>query len=617
MNININTLKTFYPKLQTCSQDKVLYRVTFGYKSNLSGDKIFPVTYQNFNENFLEGINKINPGDLVIYKSKKKNDPSHGKNAKVIKVMKEYRLGKVKKTFYEIEFVNPIISPNNEIINKKKVFAFNLERTQKNVEYFICQSTFLPNNLKNNNWKTYFNLDDTNKPTYPKIERLNDDIKNVLNNDIENMVKVGFLLGKKGQRPKIYKKDKKFYISFLMPKNSIPGQQITVPVTDGNNIKNIIVKIPKEQNGIVPGINQYIKNVEVERELNTHIYDTLKSMSSNKDIDTEFKPTFIKGSEYVGSKKQIDLDKLVKPSDEQKYVITSANIIKQNNDNFSFKKIDLFNTNENQLVYDLYVLVNLKLKLKLKGPDKIEEDNIIKKAQRYGTEIIMNSSQNCDEVKKRVSEAGSKILGALVKRGGGGCLSRRCRRDTPDNMEVMIQTGQRNALDSFFEAAFQEGERRRLQEELRTVLRGEKSRQRQLPSTLKLKRTQGGKRRRKTRKKRGRKKKTRKKRGGARKPIFHPGNIIVQLPDIRIKWRVKKYTKDDPIPIFEQYEPDIEIIKNYVEEGEENTPVLVNSHILSANNWVRIEMPEAGTGSTQSGGKKMRKSRKRRRKKYK
>ena len=92
-----------------------------------------------------------------------------------------------------------------------------------------------------------------------------------------------------------------------------------------------------------------------------------------------------------------------------------------------------------------------------------------------------------------------------LQKGGGGCLSRRCRRDSPDNMEELIMTGQRNALDSSLEAAFQAGQRGRAAQQLRTALTGAKLRQRHLPSTPKSKRTQGGKRR---------KKKTRKKRGG-------------------------------------------------------------------------------------------------------
>ena len=90
-----------------------------------------------------------------------------------------------------------------------------------------------------------------------------------------------------------------------------------------------------------------------------------------------------------------------------------------------------------------------------------------------------------------------------LQKGGGGCLSRRCRRDSPDNMEELIMTGQRNALTSSQEEEFQAGERMRAAQELRTALTGAKLRQRHFPSTPKSKRTQGGKRRRKTRKKRG------------------------------------------------------------------------------------------------------------------
>jgi len=90
-----------------------------------------------------------------------------------------------------------------------------------------------------------------------------------------------------------------------------------------------------------------------------------------------------------------------------------------------------------------------------------------------------------------------------LQKGGGGCLSRRCRRDSSNNMDELIMTGQRNALVSSQEADFQAGQRMRAAQELRTALTGVKSRQRHLPSTPKPKRTQGGKRRKRTRKKRG------------------------------------------------------------------------------------------------------------------
>ena len=67
MNLNIsinrqNTIETKFPKIQQCPNNKVLYRVTYGYKSKLSGNKIFPVTYENFNEGVRKTIPIIFPG---------------------------------------------------------------------------------------------------------------------------------------------------------------------------------------------------------------------------------------------------------------------------------------------------------------------------------------------------------------------------------------------------------------------------------------------------------------------------------------------------------------------------------------------------------------------------
>ena len=96
MNVNIsinrqNTIKTKdFPKRKECSDNKVLYRVTYGYKSKLSGDVVFPVTYENFNEAVRKTIPVIFPGDIVIYTPQFKEDVNYNRQAIVKKVTSQY-----------------------------------------------------------------------------------------------------------------------------------------------------------------------------------------------------------------------------------------------------------------------------------------------------------------------------------------------------------------------------------------------------------------------------------------------------------------------------------------------------------------------------------------------
>ena len=140
MNINIainqdrNTLQTRYPKPQKCPQNKVLYRVTFGYKSKLSSDNIFPVTFENFDESFQKKTKLLNPGDLVKYTPQNKKDPNYGRDAVIKKATNRYERREAqargldvspdrdKNSFYDIEFINPIVVQNQVVRTKNQFF---------------------------------------------------------------------------------------------------------------------------------------------------------------------------------------------------------------------------------------------------------------------------------------------------------------------------------------------------------------------------------------------------------------------------------------------------------------------------------------------------------------
>jgi len=468
MNININinenrsVLQTKYPRPQQCPNNKVLYRVTFGYKSNLTGDNIFPVTYENFDDSFQKKTKMLNPGDLVKYTPQNKKTPNYNRDAIITKSTNRYAKreaqerglevtpDKDKNSFYDIKFVNPVVAPNNEIIKiKNQVSRLNkdgsvqLTKIQDEVESYVCEESFIPfvdienyrdvrNRVRNGEparaelraaenmlWNTRFHLDDNNQPQYPLMRSLTRDIKDSLDREVENMVNVGFLLGKKKMRPEIKKTRNGFTLSFLMPKGASPGDTITIPVIKGKGKKKvmveIVIKIPitTGNDNHTPKTNEYIKDVAIDKESNSGVYDNLKSMKSKEDVDTKFKPTYIKASEYVGPDTQKKLDMLVKPGSTQEYFINSAKIIPQEGNKFIFKKLTRFDKNSATFVFDLYVLVNLELILKLKGPEDAADDSFGGKLSRTVTAGILNSPSNCPSYMARAKRGAAELFSKL------------------------------------------------------------------------------------------------------------------------------------------------------------------------------------------------------------
>ena len=174
----------------------------------------------------------------------------------------------------------------------------------------------------------------------------------------------------------------------------------------------IIIKIPVTtgDDNHTPRENEYINNVPISQELNSGVYDNLKSMSVSKDVDTKFKPTFIKASDYVGPDNQKDLNMLVKPGSTQEYTISNAKISLQNGNKFIFKKLTTFDKKSKPLVFDLYVEVDLTLKLKLKGPEEATDDTFGGKLSRVVTAGILNAPENCSEYMDRAKRGASQLL---------------------------------------------------------------------------------------------------------------------------------------------------------------------------------------------------------------
>lgn len=460
MNVNIsinrqNTIKTKdFPKRKECSDNKVLYRVTYGYKSKLSGDVVFPVTYENFNEAVRKTIPVIFPGDIVIYTPQFKEDVNYNRQAIVKKVTSQYAgreaqqrgmdvsPDKDKTTMYDLEFINPIVGRNGEIVKtKKNVKRLNkngsvqLTKTQDEVMSYFCEESPVPylllkhyNDARTENpivqatlrnaedalWNNNFELNDNLQPLYPKMSVVPDIVKTKLNEEVERMVKVGFLLGKKKQQPQIKKKKGQWVISFMMPGKSKPGDTITLPIASKKYTINVVVQIPivVGDDRHTPKVNEYLKDIPIDKEANTGIYDNLKKLKA-KSVDTEFNPTFIKASDYVGSESQKDISKLVKPGEEQQYFVNDANIIKQGGDNFSFKKLGLFDKEARTLVFDLYVIVDLNLTLKLSSPEDPSQDSAAGKVKRKAFELLLNSGNDCPSYMTKIKQGAARLLSSI------------------------------------------------------------------------------------------------------------------------------------------------------------------------------------------------------------
>ena len=460
MDVNIsinrqNTIKTKdFPKRKECSDNKVLYRVTYGYKSKLSGDVVFPVTYENFNEAVRKTIPVIFPGDIVIYTPQFKEDVNYNRQAIVKKVTSQYAgreaqqrgmdvsPDKDKTTIYDLEFINPIVGINGEIVKtKKNVKRLNkngsvqLTKTQDEVMSYFCEESPVPYMLikKYNDdrtanpivqttlrasedalWNNNFELNDNLQPLYPKMSVVPDIVKTKLNEEVERMVKVGFLLGKKKQQPQIKKKKGQWVISFMMPGKSKPGDTITLPIAGKKYTINVVVQIPivVGDDRHTPKVNEYLKDIPIDKAANTGIYDNLKKLKA-KSVDTEFNPTFIKASDYVGSESQKDISKLVKPGEEQQYFVNDANIIKQGGDNFSFKKLGLFDKEARTLVFDLYVIVDLNLTLKLASPEDPSQDSAAGKVKRKAFELLLNSGNDCPSYMTKIKQGAARLLSSI------------------------------------------------------------------------------------------------------------------------------------------------------------------------------------------------------------
>ena len=84
-----------------------------------------------------------------------------------------------------------------------------------------------------------------------------------------------------------------------------------------------------------------------------------------------------------------------------------------------------FDKDSSSLVFDLYVVVDLTLNLKLKGPDDAADDSFGGKLNRTITAGILNGPQNCPEYMSKAREGASQLLSNLSPRTPFGMRVRR------------------------------------------------------------------------------------------------------------------------------------------------------------------------------------------------
>ena len=428
-------------------KDDISYRITFKYKSNFSGNEKNNVTIKNMNfTNFAAPKRGLRAGNLVKYIPKNKtNDPNYNQIARITRETIKQHREKIKSDIsFDITFLQPIIVNNKLKTHMENVSSTSLELISE-IEEFICEQSFISPNIVNeyiksrnayNNktkgyskakltaaedrlWNTHFVLDDNNEPKYPKWQDYGQPlysyqlpIKQRLNGLITNVVRESFT----PSRNKIFKRQGKWWIKFIMPEGSKPGDPVSVVV----GITKVNVDIPsKLTNNTFPRPNMKIE-AEITKENNSESYSYLKKMSSKK-INLNFIPTFI--SAEFSNDKQLDLYKMVKPSKNQKFKITDAKIIKQSNgDNFKFKPLKHFDKQATKLIYDLEVLVDLTLKMghSATAEEKEEEakSSFLKRNTTKGLRnlglMINNWPRKCKKIMKKIRGDTRKIANKIV-----------------------------------------------------------------------------------------------------------------------------------------------------------------------------------------------------------
>ena len=462
MFVKSTSMIKYIYKPKNCPPNNVLYRITFKYKTNFSGNKLFNLTRKNFPDFVVDIPNRqLRPGDSVRYTPLNKNNPNHGKLAMITSENNRRIYGKIVKTF-DLEFISPTVR-GNKVINNVRLIPQDKNGSTiltliPQVSMYRCSSPFVPMSLingyltayKNYNSKQtnrrlrvlerqgialfdkYFHLGNNNEPLYPEfvsrgqpgVFDLQKRMKTKMNKEVEKMVNNSFLSGSKTNKPIIKGKGKRKTLEFAVPKDARGGKLVAINV-DGIDI-NIRVPIGSKSLDRI--------TVPIERSNNEAVYERLKP-SSKKESHLTFIPTFITAK--FSNDKHLDIHKLVKASKNQSFKIKDASIIKQNNGaNFKFMELARFNKTNNPLVFDLEVHVDLKLEVsKSSKADSggVDSGGTTNKIFSGIGNMIQNSGSGCPSKMRKLKQSMKNVSSQIEKSrstpGERGNRTKRRRRD--------------------------------------------------------------------------------------------------------------------------------------------------------------------------------------------
>ena len=375
------------PKVTTYSKDidvskkcgdKTLFNISFNYKTRLSGKKLFPLTESNFEKKEKNITEKIDVGDIVKYIPRDKTDKNFGLEAKVIKISELND----KKT-YNIEFTNPILGNLTKLKDLNEYEEYleeeNKEKKEEKSEKMINHKQL----VKITKMNLFFCEDEKidNKETI--VDKINEHVQNFVNNK--------FIPYKFPTKIKESKKMGGWVVEFLIPQNAVAGSITTIKIKN----ETIGVKIPKN-----------FKPYQYHKML---IEDTLQGSINAKEDKKKmeekiekvgFIPSYIKGSEYDGESKILDLDALVEPGPNQLYLIDGVKIIKTKDGN-NYEMEDGVSLGDKKNTKNIKVNLELFLILNSKKPEgESRKDELKRKIH----DMIMNNG-TCDDAMDNLKKA--------------------------------------------------------------------------------------------------------------------------------------------------------------------------------------------------------------------
>ena len=355
--------------------DKTLFNISFNYKTRLSGKKLFPLTDSNFEKKEKNITEKIDVGDIVKYIPRDKTDKNFGLEAKVLKISELNG----KKT-YNIEFTNPILGnlTNLKDLNEYEEYLEEEkgEKKEEKKEKMINHKQLVK--------ITKMNLFFCEDESISNKETLGDKI----NEHVQNFVNKKFIPDEFPTKIKKSKTMGGWVVEFLIPQNAVAGSISTIKIKN----ETVGVRIPEN---FKP--HQYHKML-IEDTLQGSINAKEDRKKMEEKIEkVAFIPSYIKGSEYDGESKILDLDALVEPGPNQLYLIDGVKIIKTKDGN-NYEIEDGVSLGDKKNTKNIKVNLELFLILNSKKPEGESRGQELK---RKIHDMIMNNG-TCDDAMEKL-----------------------------------------------------------------------------------------------------------------------------------------------------------------------------------------------------------------------